>query len=79
MNKHKNISKVEIKDFKGTFKKLLKYCKPFLIPIVIAIVLSIFASICSIIGPNKLQDLTNLITEGLFGQINMIKVKNNSA
>ncbi len=76
MNKHKNISKVEIKDFKKTLKKLLKYCKPFLIPIVIAIVLSIFASICSIIGPNKLQDLTNLITEGLFGQINMVKVKN---
>ena len=42
----------------GYYKKL----KPFYI---IAIVLGIASSICSIMGPNRLADLTDTITEGL--------------
>ncbi len=36
--------------------------------------LGILSSICSIIGPNKLADLTDTITEGIFTGINFEKV-----
>ena len=74
MNRNKNV-KVEIKDFKGTLIKLVKFCSSYKLSIVIAIVLSIGASICAIIGPNKLQDLTNLITKGILTGIDIGGVK----
>jgi len=75
MNRNRMNAKVEIKDFKGTLVKLINYCKPFIIPIVSSIILAICASICAIIGPNKLQDLTNLITKGILTGININGVK----
>lgn len=39
-----------------------------------AIVLGILSSICSIIGPNRLADLTDTITKGLFTGIDFNKV-----
>lgn len=53
------------KNFKLAIKKLIYYLKPFLIPIIISIVLSIISSILSIVGPNKLSDLTDEISNGL--------------
>ena len=47
------------KDFKKALAKLNKYLKPYKHLIVIAIVLSALSSILSIIGPNKIKDLTN--------------------
>lgn len=53
--------------FFGYYKQL----KPFYI---IAIWLGIVSSICSIIGPNKLADLTDTIAAGLMGRIDFEKV-----
>ena len=53
------------KDFKKALSKLNKYLKPYKHLIVIAIVLSALSSILSIIGPNKIKDLTNEIQQGL--------------
>ena len=53
------------KDFKATLKKLLKYMKNLMAYAIIAFVLSALGSIFSIISPDKLADMTNLITEGL--------------
>lgn len=63
------------KDFKGSFKKLIKYCKPLMPMIIIAIILAFLSSIFSIIGPDKLKDMTNTITEGLMGNIDLNKIK----
>jgi len=63
------------KDFKKSMLTLINYCKPYLIPIIIAIILAMISSILSIIGPDKLKDITNLITEGLMTGINMEEVK----
>ena len=63
------------KDFKGSMFKLINYCKPYIIPVLISIVLSVFSSILSIIGPDKLKEITNLITSGIMTGINMSKVK----
>ncbi len=63
------------KDFKKSMLSLIKYCRPYLIPVVISIVLAFISSVLSIIGPDKLRDITNLITEGLITGINLTKVK----
>ena len=55
---------------KGTFKKsmgrLLKYCKKYWAWMFLAIGFGIFGVVAQIIGPNKIQELTNLITAGLY-------------
>lgn len=63
------------KDFIGSIKKLLRYNRPFITLICIALVLSMFSSILSIIGPDKLKDMTNIITEGIRSGIDLNKIK----
>lgn len=53
------------KDFKKAWGQLIAYCKPYLIPIIIAFVFAIVGTVFSIIGPNKISEMTDLITEGL--------------
>ena len=75
-NKHgKNMPNEKAKDFKGSMKKLINYCKPLIPLILIAIVLAFLSSILSIIGPDKLKDMTNEITTGLMSSINLNKIK----
>lgn len=74
-NHGKNMSNEKAKDFKGSIKKLINYCKPLITLIIIAIILAFLSSILSIIGPDKLKDMTNEITMGLMGKINLDKVK----
>ena len=58
------------KDLKLAVKKLIKYLNKFIPLIIIALVLAILSSIFSIIGPNKLSDLTDEITSGIMVGIN---------
>ena len=53
------------KDLKLAVKKLIKYLKKFMPLIIIALVLAILSSVFSIIGPNKLSDLTDEISKGI--------------
>ncbi len=62
------------KDFKGSIKKLLIYNKPFLPLVSIALVLSLLSSILTIIGPDRLKELTGLIENGLVNGIDMSAV-----
>lgn len=63
------------KNLKLALRKLLHYMKRYIPFIVIALVLATLSSILVIIGPNKLSDLTNEITNGLMGGINFDSVK----
>ena len=62
------------KDFKGSIVKLFNYAKPYFNSIIIAIILSIISAIFSIIGPDKIKDMTNEIAKGLMTGINFDKV-----
>ena len=53
------------KDLKLAVKKLIKYLNKFMPLIIIALVLAILSSVFSIIGPNKLSDLTDEIAKGI--------------
>ena len=59
------------KDFRGTLKKLLAYCRSYCIPILISVICAAAGTIFTIIGPDKLSDLTRVIAEGLAGSIDM--------
>jgi len=63
------------KDFKKAMRNLIQYGKPYLVFVIIAIILASVSAICSIIGPDYLTDITNEITKGLTGTINLEKIK----
>lgn len=51
-----------------------KYGSEYLVPLIIAIVFAMAGSILTIIGPDQLSKITDLITKGLVGNINLTKV-----
>lgn len=53
------------KDFKKTWFKLITYSKEYMPFVILAIIFAIIGTIFTIIGPNKIMDMTNLIQEGL--------------
>ena len=59
------------KDFRGSLGKLIRHCKPFYPVICIAILGDLAGVIIRLIGPNKISEITNLITAGLRGEIDM--------
>jgi len=63
------------KDLKKSLKILFSYLKPFYIFLIIATMLALVGSIFSIIGPDKIKEITNLIVSGLATTINMSKIK----
>ena len=63
------------KDLKSSIKKLFTYLKNFRVLIFISIILATLGAILSIIGPNKLSDLTDEISSGLvINQKNMEEI-----
>lgn len=74
-NKRNRENSDKAKDFTGSIKKLLKYNKPFLSIVIMALILSFASSILSIIGPDKLKEITNIIGSGLTSSIDMDKIK----
>lgn len=62
------------KDFSGSIRKLLTYCKRYLPAIILAMVLAATGAILNLIGPGKLADMTNLITEGFMSGIDVSAV-----
>lgn len=72
---NRTVDNTKPKNFKASFGKLFSYNKPFFIAIIIALILSMAGSILSILGPDKLKDITNIITSGLMTGINMDEIK----
>ena len=64
------------KNLSLTVKKLMSYLKSFMPFIVIALIFSVASSILSIIGPNKLSDLTDELSKGLILDKKIIDVIN---
>ncbi len=58
-------------DFGKAIRQLAAYCKRYLPAIIVALVLAITGTIFNLIGPDKLSDMTDLITEGLTGSIDL--------
>ncbi|ABX42054.1 ABC transporter ATP-binding protein [Lachnoclostridium phytofermentans] len=59
------------KDFKTTWVKLLKYCKKYWAVMVIALSCVVMGTVLTLIGPDKLSELTDLITKGIVTGIDL--------
>ena len=55
--------------------KIIRYCKRYLAVIVVALICAVAGTILTILGPDKLSDLTKVITEGIATGIDMERVK----
>ena len=73
MHRNKNIE--QVKDFKGSILKTIKFNKKYLPLIIIALIFSFASSVLSIIGPDKLKEITNLITSGISSSIDLKQIK----
>lgn len=59
------------KDFYGTWAKLIRYSKNYVAVVVIALMCAVVGTVLTLIGPDKLSELTDLITEGIMTGIDM--------
>lgn len=55
-------------------KKLLMYCKAFWGVLILAVVCDIAGVVARLLGPNQISRITDLISEGLMGEINLDSV-----
>ena len=56
---------MENKPKTSSYKRLKPYIKGFQIPFVLAIFGAIISAVITVIGPDKLKEITNTITEGI--------------
>lgn len=75
MHNKKMVNNSKVKDFKGSILKLIKYSKNYIFVVLFATVLAFTSSIFQIMGPDKLKNITNIITEGLMTGINVDRIK----
>ena len=54
--------------------KLIVYCKSYMPIIVIALTSAVIATILSLLGPDKLSEMTDTITNGILTSIDMEKI-----
>lgn len=57
-------------DFGGVMKKLVHFCRHYIPAIIVALVLGAIGTVCQIVGPDKLMDMTNEIAKGLPALVN---------
>jgi ATP-binding cassette subfamily B protein len=61
-------------DIIGTWKKLFGYCNKYMAGIVLALLCSVLGTILTLIGPDKLSEMTDCITEGITSSIDMNRI-----
>ena len=63
------------KDFKGAVRRLISELKTYKMFIIIALILAVAGSVLSIMAPNRLSSLTDEISTGLMGNMDLSKIK----
>lgn len=71
-NRNKNADRASLRS--GGMRSLLRFTRPYYAPVLIATLCAAVSSVLSILGPDRLSDLTNCITEGILTGIDMDRV-----
>ena len=58
-------------DFKGTWSKLISYCKRYLPVVIIALICAAGGTVLTLLGPDKLSEMTKEISNGLLTGVDM--------
>lgn len=61
--------------FKETWQKLLKYFRQYWWIMILALACSAIGSILTLVGPDKLSELTDIITQGIMTEIDMNAIR----
>ncbi|MBQ4101078.1 MAG: ABC transporter ATP-binding protein, partial [Oscillospiraceae bacterium] len=62
------------KNFKETWGKLLVYSKKYWVVMILAVLFSAISTLLTLMGPDKISELTNIIKNGLFTRVDMSAV-----
>lgn len=62
------------KNFTGTWSKLLRYCKKYWFVIITALICAALSTALTLVGPDKLSELTDLVTSGIMTGIDLSAV-----
>ena len=68
MNRNKS------KNSEKSLSKLITYCKKYIPVIIIALTSAVIGTILTIIGPDKLSEMTDIITAGIMTSIDLDKI-----
>lgn len=60
-------------DLIGTWKKLFDYCNQYKVVIVIALICAMVGTVFTLVGPNKLSDMTDCITDGMTPNVDKLE------
>lgn len=64
-------NEIKAKNTKKTVKMLFSYSKKYFAGIAAAVIFAVAGTVIALVGPERLKDLTNLITEGIATSIDM--------
>lgn len=74
MNGHMNVPEKSKRGIIGLIKELFIYSSKLKVPMIIAMCLAVGGAVLTIIGPNQLSRITDLISEGLFSSIDIAAI-----
>ena len=72
----RNNMEFDTQKYPGAWKKILHYCRKYNILMIIAILAAIGGTIATLSGPDRLQEVTDAIAEGLTGEIDIEHIRN---
>ena len=70
---HRQKETEKVKDLKGTLLRIFKSLKSWKYVLVLSCILAMVSATLSTIGPNKLADVTDVISEGIKPNISIIE------
>ncbi len=59
------------RSFSSTWGRLIRYCIPWLPAVIVALLFAVGGTIFTILGPDKISEMTDTITKGIMGSIDM--------
>lgn len=59
------------KDFTGTWKRLLLFCRKYWFGMIVAVIAAALGTVLTLLGPDKLSEMTGIIMEGIVTGIDM--------
>lgn len=62
------------KDTKGTWVKIIKYCRKYWGALIVAVLAAGIGTVLTLLGPDKISELTKVIAEGIMTGIDMGKI-----
>lgn len=63
-------------EFSAAWGKLINYCKPYFPAIILALICAVGGTVFTLVGPDMLSEMTDAITQGIMGSIDMKLVGN---